>query len=327
MKSHQRDGTRRTGGPAARTRDHRDRPESSAASDAIHRGARMREQAHRVSRTEAAAARGAPAVVQRAVAVTGGSFDTKRYEPYFWDDRTKALKHYGAKIILEFTPSPLLGADRDRVSLVQSVKDEMEVTGRRSTPKGFTTESSRVSEGNRTAGFDLRATDRGWAVDQQLWNSKGALVNLDPRYAEERLSSGEAMKARPDGDLSTLESSGGGLKQGHVTSAAKSGGRWTTALLSDEPTVPLPTSKSIAGRQEFEVTALHEGAGYVGSVRWGWEVSKGGAPKILPLEKVHDAASADFRAAAKKWNEMRAPEQRGKAAPSRGVEKGLQLPE
>lgn len=263
--------------------------------------------------------------IQRAVAVAGGSFDTKAYEPYFWNQTTAATKHYGAKIILEFTPKDEMGADGDRVSLVQSVKDEMKITKRKSTPRGFVNEESSASAGNKTAGFGLRTTDEGWAIDQQLYNEGGDLVNLDPRYAEQRLSAEAAMKERPEGDLSKLESAGGALKQGHVTSATKSGGRWNTALLSDEPTVPV-RSASISGKQEFEVTALHESAAgdrYVGSVKWGWEVGDDGRPKILALTKIADGASGAFKAAAGAWNEMQVPNKRSGATANRGVVKTL----
>jgi hypothetical protein len=262
--------------------------------------------------------------IQRAVAVAGGSFDTKRFEPYFWNQTTAATKHYGAKIILEFTPKSEMGADGDRVSLVQSVKDDMKITKRKSTPRGFVNEETSASEGNKTAGFGMRTTDAGWAIDQQLYDEGGELVNLDPRYAEQRLTEDAPMKARPGGDLSQLEPTGA-LKQGHVTSAQKSGGSWNTALLSDEPTVPV-RSASISGKQEFEVTALHEGSGgdsYVGSVKWGWEVGGDGRPKIIALTKIADGASGAFKAAAGVWNEMNVPNKRSGATGTRAVVKTL----
>lgn len=265
--------------------------------------------------------------IQRAIDVSGGSFDTKNFAPYFWNQVTKATKHYGAKIILEFTPGAELGANGDHVSLVQSVKDEMQITKKKSTAQGFVTEETPAAASNKTAGFGLRTTDEGWAIDQQLYNDAGELVNLDPRYAEQRTDVNDPMKARPDGDLSNLESAGGDLKQGHVTSAEKGSDTWNTALLSDEPTVPIIGNKGIKGKQEFEVTAMHEGSGgdaYVGSVKWGWEVGDDGQPKIINLSKVSDgSASAAFKGAAGAWNAMDVPNKRTGATGTENVVKQL----
>jgi hypothetical protein len=265
------------------------------------------------------------APIQRAEAVSGGSFDTKRFDPYFWNQSTAATKHYGAKIILEFTPKSELGANGDHVSLVQSVKDEIKLSKKKSTPSGFVTEQTSASAGNKTAGFGLRTTGQGWAIDQQLYDKQGNLVSLDPRYAEQRTDQADPMKARPGGDLSNLVSAGGALEQGHVTSANKSGGTWDTALLSDEPTVPVQNA-TISGKQEFEVTALHESGGgdaYVGSVKWGWEVS-GGKAKIIPLSTVSQgSASAFLKGAAGAWNAMQVPNKRENATANLPVVKQL----
>lgn len=247
-------------------------------------------------------------VIQRAIAVAGGSFDTKIYNAHStdaWPNRER-----GAKIIIEFTPGDSFGQDGERVSLVQSVKDTMvlsrSVYGTGGVKK---TVEENPSDLNKTAGFDKRMTDAGWAIDQQIYNETGDLVNLDPRYAEQRMDEGEDYKQRPQGDLSRLKSDGGDLVQGMVVSAVNSGGTWTTALLSDEPTIPHPNLKTLTGKQEFEVVAMYEPKGgdlqYIGSVRWGWECDGQGNVTLLDFEIGSDDWASDaFVEAAVAWNAM-----------------------
>jgi hypothetical protein len=249
-------------------------------------------------------------VIQRAEMVSGGSFDFKTYTAHSRDDAEfPKVKERGAKIIIEFTPASNFGLDGKRVSLVQSVKDTMTLSKRGYGKKGEQiTISEKTSEKNKQAGFEKRTTEAGWAIDQVLYNEKGELVNLDPRYAEQRMHEGEPYKQRPGGDLSKLRRDGGDLVQGMVVSAVKSGGRWTTALLSDEPTIPHTSLQTLSGRQEFEVAAMYEPSGgdlqYIGSVKWGWECNDGNVT-LLAFEKgSYDWASDEFLEAGVAWNEM-----------------------
>ena len=99
------------------------------------------------------------------------------------------------------------------------------------------------------------------------------------------------------------------MVQGMVVSAVKSGGIWTTALLSDEPTIPHSNLQTLSGRQEFEVVAMYEPTGgdlqYIGSVKWGWECDGQGTVTLLKFAKGSDNwASDEFVEAAGAWNEM-----------------------
>ena len=250
-------------------------------------------------------------IVQRAVDVGRGSFDTKNYETYVKQGSpTPHYRKLGAKIIVEFTPNSQFGENGDRISLVQSVKDTMTLSKKRFTSSGATVfDSERTSDLNIKAGFDKRTTANDWAIDQQLTNDAGDLVNLDPRYAEQRLDEKADYKQRPKGDLSTLQTEGGGLVQGMVVSAVKSGDIWTTALLSDEPTIPHPTLKKLQGKQEFEVVAMYEpivgDSQYIGSVKWGWQSDGEGNLTLLNFEiGSHGLASVEFVEAAEAWNKM-----------------------
>ncbi len=151
------------------------------------------------------------------------------------------------------------------------------------------------------------------------------LRNLDPRYAEERTQANDPLKPRPVGDMSTLKNptgdpglpqaqGGGDLLLGHTFNAACDGNGWTTAALSDEPTVPFRMADVISGGMEFEVAALLEKTNgekrYVGSVKWGWQMIGGQSvlsPAVLTLADGGNASGAFFKAS-QAWNAMTVPD-------------------
>jgi hypothetical protein len=155
--------------------------------------------------------------------------------------------------------------------------------------------------------------------------NKITLRNLDPRYAEERTDVNDPLKARPQGNLDTLknptgdpnqpQSQGGGdLLLGHTFNATCDGNNWTTAALSDEPTVPFKTRDAISGGMEFEVAALLEKPNgdqrYIGSVKWGWQVVNNAVvlePAVLTLADGKNASPAFFKAS-EAWNNMSVPD-------------------
>lgn len=149
--------------------------------------------------------------------------------------------------------------------------------------------------------------------------------NLDPRYAEQRTQGNDPRKARPQGNMTTLRNptgdpnlpqdpGGGDLLQGHTFNAECNGNAWTTAALSDEPTVPFKTQDVLSGGMEFEVAALLEKPNgekrYIGSVSWGWQINNNQVvlvPQALTLTDSKNASGAFFKAS-QAWNTMSVPD-------------------
>ena len=222
------------------------------------------------------------------VQVLGGVFSTRSYRAI--NEIGQQLKTTGAEILLRFTPAPDL--DADVVSLVQVVKDTVAQTG--------VTEQLRQKSG----AFAQRMVaengpDNGTAVDQELYDQSGKLVNLDPRYTEQRLTTSEPLRQKPTGLFQPPTA-------GYV--ARKNEDGWTTAELRDRPAIEYPLANLLSGGMEFEVVAMAEKGDqkwYVGSVCWGWRVNKDSAAILTPTEiQLGDAEQATprFFKAAIKWN-------------------------
>lgn len=223
------------------------------------------------------------------VKVRGGVFSTRRYHAL--NEEGLKLKTTGAEILLRFTPEPDL--DADVVSLVQVVKDTVAQTG--------------VSEQLRqkSGAFERRAVgengaDNGATIDQEPYDKHGKLVNLDPRYTEQRLTASEPLRQKPVG-LFQLPTTG--------YAAQKKEDGWTTAELRDRPAIEYPLANLLSGGMEFEVVAMAEKGEqkwYVGSVCWGWRVNKGLESILTPTEIQlgdYEQATPRFFKAAIKWNE------------------------
>ena len=241
------------------------------------------------------------------VPVLGGIFETQAYEPN--DNDTSQ----GVAIILLFYPNPSVGKDGDTISLVQTVRDTTKLTDPRNgsdiTPQPLTSQLS-----NRTlssADADVTSEEIGTGIDQEVLSQGQKVINLDPRYSEERMEETEPLnvEGRQRHDFFNARS------PWSTKSAQKKTGVWSTASLNDEPSlnrkiygVRLNVVKAtVAGAMEFEVAALHnEQRRFLGSMKWGWRIDPNGHALLDPGKPTvasPDSASARFLKAAKKWNE------------------------
>ena len=252
-----------------------------------------RENTTDVNRCRKAPSEFSPIIQMRSVDVAGGIFDTYQYIVNNGSSK-------GADIALFFQAKDGLGNDGDTISLVQTVTDTTKLsdsqTGRDITPKPTTSQL-----GNRVLSSSedyAEKQDAGTGIDQEVLDAKGEVVNVDPRYTEERMS--EAVDFNIKG------------RSRHpytVKSAEKKNGHWSKAQLNDAPAVSTRINRiqhELTGGMKFEVAALHNQTGqYLGSIRWGWHMS-GDNAELDPIEiEMVDSggASKTFHRAAKKWNE------------------------
>jgi hypothetical protein len=241
------------------------------------------------------------------ISVQGGIFETPTYEAN--DNDTSQ----GASIILLFYPEAKVGKDGDTISLVQTVRDTTTLTDPRNgsdiKPQPLTSQL-----GNRllsSTDANVPAEEIGTGIDQEVLSEGKKVINLDPRYSEERMQETDPLNVQgiQKHDFFNARS------PWSTKSAQKKNGQWSTASLNDEPSlsrkifgVRLNVAKAtVAGAMEFEVAALHnEQRIFLGSVKWGWKIDQNGHAVLDPVKLTvasPDSASARFLKAAKKWNE------------------------
>ncbi len=241
------------------------------------------------------------------VSIQGGIFETQVYEAN--DNDTSQ----GASLILLFSPNDTIGKDGDTISLVQTVRDTTTLIDPRNgsdiKPQPLTSQLGRRILSSKDAG--VTTEEIGTGIDQEVLSEGKKVINLDPRYSEERLQETEPLnvEGRQRHDFFNARS------PWSTKSAQKKNGKWSVASLNDEPSlnrkiygVRLNVAKAtVAGAMEFEVAALHnEQRRFLGSVKWGWRIDQNGHALLDPAKPTvasPDSASARFLKAAKKWNE------------------------
>lgn len=242
------------------------------------------------------------------IPTTGGAFEEVRFESN--DRNVSSYRIRGVSIILKFTPNANFGENGDRISLVQTVKDDLIYTKQPYLNGQKTTVQTPNWKENKTAAFAGRRTPNGWALDQQVFDEKGNLSNLDPRYAEERLVKGLHWKV-PMTPKQRDEIKGeryGGYLQGESNSALKTNGVWNKAVLSDEPNSKATNTNVLSGSMNFQVAALFEPVKgdpqWLGSVSWGWSINpdNGKVVQISLAEVTQEGLSPDFTEAKSFWN-------------------------
>jgi hypothetical protein len=262
----------------------------------------------------------APVVQRKTVEVQGGAFKDLQYFP---QNSVGATRTRGARMMLEFMPHDFVRARE--VSLVQTTNS----TVRNHTDPHVPDQPESLLHARRTPG--------GSAIDQQIYLPqrslrtnpfappviRPAIVNLDPRYHEERHSATDPFY-NPRGVML-----GGGQAAIEYTREQREQGgaadRWRPALLKDEPAHTTGPNDVLSGDERFEVAAMADGERYLGSVRWGWRIDERTQqaelepPEIMPVSTT--SASAEFFAAAEAWNRMPVPD------PQRGPDfRTMQLP-
>ncbi len=239
------------------------------------------------------------------VSVLGGIFETPVYEG---DDYDNAQ---GMRIVLLFYPNSDVGKDGDTISLVQTVRDTTQLTDPRNSsdikPQPLTSQL-----GNRilsSSDGDVTPEEIGTGIDQEVLSAEQKIINLDPRYSEERMTETEALNVKGKQKSGSYSA----LSPWSTKSARKTNGEWSTASINDEPNlnrkmtgVRINVAKAtVTGAMEFEVVALHnESNTFLGSVKWGWKIDGGHVVLEPPQLTVasHDSATVRFFKAAKKWN-------------------------
>jgi hypothetical protein len=257
-------------------------------------------------------------VVQRKqVEVRGGTFRDLEY--YAQNGGGKTVTR-GARMILEFKPHDFVQARE--VSLVQTTN---------STVRNLT--DPHVPDQPESL-LHRRRTPAGSAIDQQIYLPerrfqltpfravvKPALVNLDPRYHEERHSAADPLydpRGNPfGGGQAAIEYSQQQREEGGARD------RWRPATLKDQPGHDIKPNEVLTGGETFEVAAMADGERYLGSIRWGWRIddqtqrAELDPPSIMPVSS--GSASAEFLAAAEAWNQMPVPNPQG-GAPFRTIQ-------
>jgi hypothetical protein len=137
---------------------------------------------------------------------------------------------------------------------------------------------------------------------RELAEKMTTLVNLDPRYAEERTLISDPMK--PGHEKNTKAEITTGWNAHRVNEM----GTWEeVAVLRDRPAHTIEIENTLEGKEEFEVVAMADGNKYVGSIKWGWEM-EGPKPKLQYGGKIkkenNGEASNEFYKAAEAWNKM-----------------------
>lgn len=215
----------------------------------------------------------------------------------------QSWQNIGALIKIRYKHNSLDGFDDgDKIYLIQSVKDTIKkipYNCNRANPE----KSHRTL--NQTAGFDKRLTDELWAIDHSIYKEdvgKKVIGNLDPRYAEFRLTPSEIEDKTSK----------------YNKEAIFDGREWSYAGFGDEPTTKCLDSSKLEGSQKFEIVPYLDRGGNLRlienhSIKWGLTINqqfdevtkKANQPKIT-LDKIQaeQIVSSSFKDASKKWNTM-----------------------
>lgn len=261
-----------------------------------------------------------------------GSFVVSKYNTFDKKVKEKTDREYSCSIYVEFKPDISVVGKYKRICLVQAVKDNITIyklTERQEKTKIAETESHVLQ--NKTAGFNERLTENGWAIDQQIYESGCSplqLCNLDSRYTECRLPGATAYRDHSPADKCKKED------LGYVQNYVAADSALNSAILSDQPNaLYLWGQKKVPhGSLDFEIVAMGEKEDgtkeYLASLFWGWEINgitfqKNGevrcqmksevpqstpdiySPTLIRKElRASNQPSIDFMEAAKKWNAM-----------------------
>jgi hypothetical protein len=238
-------------------------------------------------------------IIQRAVATSGGSWDTDQYDLKKDDP---AVNYRGLDIKLKFSPGDK--TDAELIGITQSV--QAVVSGATSFVD-VTKEGRSISQGEaKPINTGTSETDEGTAIDQ-LSEYKNPMYATGPASNTDTLSS-------------TATDASWGQHGWHYKDNAKKL-QTQDATLIDKPRRPNAAKNS---RHIFEATALalkgSQNGTYYGSVRWGWRTDNAGKFEKIPLEVVSQGVpSSTFMKAAKKWNAS-------KTSPTSGNVDTIKLP-
>ncbi|MBB5873344.1 hypothetical protein F4553_006778 [Allocatelliglobosispora scoriae] len=203
------------------------------------------------------------------------------------------------------------GGTTMRVSLIQIVQDNTIVTD----SNGLVTHHGiNGYQPNQIQVFDGTADD-GTHIDQQFFNRSGAVINRDPRYAQQRLLGTEKMITQnPKKDGAKVTPEIGGDRSAAIPSGGWAGERVNTkfslAMLRDQPGATIktgPNADTLVGGMMFEIAVLFEAtnstpATWGGSISWGFTIV-GGQAVLTPIAVIPGGGlSPRFIKARNAWN-------------------------
>jgi hypothetical protein len=235
--------------------------------------------------------------VQRAVDTNGGQWETTKYVAV--NDGVGV----GAEIRLEFRANELVEADS--IGLVQTVK-----TLKNTRPGGPVDTPSSPTAQKASIKLTDAEGDRGRGIDQLESDAKGSTPNTNPLYASDKNKPGAVSQTLTDvGAKKSLGAYGHRIRRPAPVPGGPPTWDIAPAVLKDYPEAGI----KFAGEQwrmSFEVAALvldgPMANTYLGSIEWGW-LSDAASYTMLspnPIRVVRAGApTAQFMAAAKKWND------------------------
>jgi hypothetical protein len=197
----------------------------------------------------------------------------------FHADTYENIGNYGAQIKLAFKPN--IKVEATKIALVQTVKEQT---------------NGNINLFSPTTAN--RSTADGTSIDRK--DSQN-----NPVYGAQILPDAQGLDKTPENNATSGNNYQLGFRKKDQS------GSWTVgdAWLDDSP---FQLARGNDSFQRFETAAFAlEGAQkgmYYGSVNWGWEVSKAGSYRILPLSLAGkgDLPTPVFLEAAQKWNDNRA---------------------
>jgi hypothetical protein len=263
-------------------------PVSPAASGSLQRQVAGYRSPALQMRAQLRVASGPQLVVQRAVATSGGIWDTDQYDLAQDKDGSgnptpPARGVRGLDITLRFKPGAQV--DAELIGLTQSVQAFVN-NAPNLTPAAAT---RAISSADATAiNTGPGETDEGTAIDR-------AATYNNPIYP---------VQSTPSASLDDTNTSPGWGQNGFHFTDASGTLKQKDALLIDKPRRGNASKDS---RHIFETTALAtkgaQSGTYYGSVRWGWRTDSSGTFSKLPLTKVSDGVpSSTFMKAGAIWN-------------------------
>jgi hypothetical protein len=222
----------------------------------------------------------------------------------------------GAELKIAFqadgAQAPNAGTRTMRVSLVQIVQDNTIVTDANGALvhhgiNSYALPQLQVNDGTG---------DTGTRIDQQFFGANGHLVNIDPRYAQQRMADTEKLITQnpKKGDVKVGPDIDGGRSTGTPSggwAGERISGRFSLAMLRDQPGATIrtaPNADTVVGDMMFEVAVLFEAtavtpATWGGSISWGFTINPAGVAVTTPIGVVPGGGlSARFVKAVTVWN-------------------------
>lgn len=243
-------------------------------------------------------------IIQRQVDTFGGTWTPDIYR--LIDNFTREGRpmppgegYKGAAMKLRFTPND--NADAESIGFVQTVQS---VKGGRPTWPHYQMERRSINE-NEQIVTAAKRTDLGTAIDRDMGHNtpiygSGFLdlgENIEDSQINPRETIGKSLNIFPGIDPDEKDQYGHRYRQN---------GEWTSqdailfdaSVMGDTP----PGSHQIFETSAFAIRGNHQGL-YYGSVKWGWELDRGGKLSLINFDSVgHDVPSSTLMKAAELWN-------------------------